>query len=100
MTASSSALEAQNDLFQSALRARRGGRAPEARALFERYMDQYPDGSLYEAALAQQMRMLAAGADAHGAAAAAAAAARYLARFPDGFARDEARTLLAAPSGP
>ena len=97
--ATSSALAAQNDLFQAAVRARRNGRAAEALALFERYLDQYPDGSLCESALAQQMRLLAAGAEPRGATA-TAAARRYLARFPDGFARDEARTLLGATTGP
>jgi hypothetical protein len=103
IVATTSALAAQNDLFQAAVRARRKGRAGEALALFERYLDQYPDGSLCESALAQEMRLLAAGAGPGGVATtgtAAAAARRYLARFPDGFARDEARTLIRATTSP
>jgi hypothetical protein len=86
-----SVLAAQNDLFLSAVRARRAGQNARALALFERFMRDYPDASLFESALVHKMRLLAATSDF---AAASASARQYLARFPDGFARDEARALL------
>jgi hypothetical protein len=86
-----SELAAQNDLFIAAVRARRAGENARALALFERFMREYPDASLFESALVQRMRLLAATSDL---AAATASARQYLARFPDGFARDEARALL------
>jgi len=86
-----SVLEAQNDLFISAVRARRAGQNARALALFERFMRDYPDASLFESALVHKMRLLAATSDLAGA---AASARQYLTRFPDGFARDEARALL------
>lgn len=92
-----SVLEAQNDLFLSAVRARRNGRAAQALALLNRYIGEYPQGSLFESALAQKMRLLTATADVPGA---TAAARQYLARFPDGFAREEARTLTGATTPP
>jgi len=88
-----SLLEAQNNLFVSAVRARHGGRATQARALFEQFLQRYPEASLFESALAQKMRVEAALSDR---AAAGATARRYLARFPDGFAQQEARALLDA----
>ena len=84
-----SALEAQNDLFAAAVRAKREGQNALAATLFARFIRVYPDSSLFESALVQQMRLLAMGDPR----AAASAAVRYLARFPDGFARDEARRL-------
>jgi ferric-dicitrate binding protein FerR (iron transport regulator) len=86
-----SVLAAQNDLFISAVRARRAGQNARALALFERFMRDYPDASLFESALVHKMRLLAATSDLP---AASASARQYLARFPDGFARDEARALL------
>lgn len=88
---SPSALEAQNDLFISAVRARRAGQNATALALFDRFMREYPGASLFESALVQKMRLLAAMSDLTGA---SASARQYLARFPDGFARDEARALV------
>jgi hypothetical protein len=92
-----SVLEAQNDLFISAVRARRAGQNATALALFDRFMREYPDASLFESALVQKMRLLAAMSDLSGA---GASARQYLARFPDGFARDEARALLGARRQP
>jgi hypothetical protein len=86
-----SVLEAQNDLFISAVRARRAGQNATALALFDRFMREYPGASLFESALVQKMRLLAAMSDLGGA---GATARQYLERFPDGFARDEARALL------
>ncbi len=92
-----SALEAQNNLFVAAVRARREGRTDQALVLFNRFIQNYPGASLFEGALAQKMRLLAATQDRTGA---AATARQYLGRFPEGFARDEARTLLGAPDRP
>ena len=89
-TPSASLLEAQNDLFASAVRAKRHGEVARALTLFERFIDTYPDAALLESALAQQMRLLAGRDPAR----AVAIATRYLARFPDGFARGEARSLV------
>lgn len=86
-----SVLEAQNDLFISAVRARRAGQNAKALALFDRFMREYPGASLFESALVQKMRLLAATSDL---AAARVSARQYVARFPDGFARDEARALV------
>lgn len=92
-----SILEAQNDLFIAAVRARRAGENTKALALFERFMRDYPDASLFESALVHKMRLLAATSDLPGA---SVSARQYLARFPDGFARDEARALLVARPRP
>ena len=92
-----SVLEAQNDLYLSAVRARRMGHTTPALSLLNRFLREYPDATLFESALAQKMRLLAATGDDGGA---ATVARQYLARFPDGFARDEARTLLGAPARP
>jgi hypothetical protein len=90
--AASTSLEAQNDLFSAAVRARRAGQVALASRLFDRFVLTYPDSSLVESALVQQMRLLVR----TDSAAAVAVANRYLARFPDGFARTEARALTAA----
>ena len=58
--------------------------------LFSRLIDTYPDGPLAEGAMAQRMRLLRS-VDPEGA---ARAAAQYLARFPGGFARAQARQLV------
>jgi hypothetical protein len=93
---SPSLLSAQNTLFASAVRARRDGQSREALARFDRFLRQYPDSSLFESALVQRMRLLA-GLDRT---AAQDSASQYVARFPDGFGRGEARLLLsgAAPA--
>jgi hypothetical protein len=90
------ALGDQNDLFSAALRAKRRGDAGGALALFDRFIRQYPDASLVEGAFVQRMRLLAV----EDAEAAARAAAQYLARFPSGFARDEAQRIAGRTAGP
>ena len=87
-------LAAQNELFSSAVRARRDGRVSDSLALFVRFLREYPASSLVESALVQRLRLLAS--TDHGAA--AAAATDYLSRFPNGFAREEAEKVLAAAS--
>jgi hypothetical protein len=91
-----SALAAQNDMFAAAVRARRRGDASEALRLFNSFIQTYPRSQLYEHALAQKMRLLAS-TDPWGA---SEAASEYLARFPAGFARAEARALLTEKAQP
>jgi len=82
-------LAAANDLFAAAARAQREHRPDEALRLFTRIIDVAPRGPLAEGAAAQRMKLLAS----RDAEAARRAAADYLARYPDGFARDDARRL-------
>jgi len=84
-----SVLGAQNDLFAAAVHARRQGDAMEALRLFSAFIQRYPRSPLYEHALAQKMKLLVT-TDPW---AASEAASEYLARFPAGFARGEARAL-------
>ena len=87
-------LSLANDLFAAAVRARREHRTDEAVRLFARLLEVAPDGPLAEGATAQRMKLLAASDPEAG----RRAAADYLARYPDGFARDDARRL--AGNGP
>jgi len=89
-------LEAQNDLFAAAMRARRNGSNAQALRLFDHFIRSYPNAALLESAFVQRMRLLAA-SDAR---AAADAADRYLGRFPDGFAHVEAQLLRRAAGRP
>ncbi len=95
-SAVSTSLEAQNDLFSAAVRAKHAGQVAQAARLFDRFVLTYPDSSLVESALVQQMRLLVR----TDSAAAALVARRYLGRFPDGFARTEARALTAGQARP
>jgi hypothetical protein len=90
LTSAASLLAAQNDLFVAALRASKQGQMTGAVRLFSRLIDTYPDGPLAEGAMAQRMKLLRP-IDPE---AAARAAAQYLARFPGGFAREQARQLV------
>jgi hypothetical protein len=92
-TAAGSTLAAQNDLFSSAVRARRNGRHSDALQRFERFVREYPSSPLVESAIVNRMRLLHTSDHQ----AAADAATEYLSRFPDGFARAEAQTVLSAP---
>jgi len=92
--AAGSDLAAQNDLFSAAVAARRAGQTGRALDLYQQLVDRFPESSLVEGALAARMRLLAERRDGR----AAPAAAAYLAHFPDGFARTEARALLQPPS--
>jgi hypothetical protein len=84
------ALQAQNDMFMTGVFAKRNGNDGEALRQFERFIRTYPNSTLAESAVVERMRLLSA----EGAWAATAAAADYLSRYPDGFARAEARRLL------
>jgi hypothetical protein len=96
MRAARTELEAQNDLFEAAVRAERRGDAGQALKLLDRFVRSYPNAGLIESAYVRRMRVLAA-RDPN---AAAAAAAQYLERFSDGFARAEAQSLRAAAGRP
>jgi FecR protein len=88
-TSSSSSLAAQNDLFAAAARAKKEGRFSESVRLFSDLVDRYPDGPLLESAMVQRIRAMR---DSNPAGL-SDAVAEYLARFPSGFARAEARRL-------
>jgi hypothetical protein len=90
---SRSELAAQNDLFASAVRAKRRGQGSLAVRIFERFGRLYPTGPLSESASAQRMKLLTLIDNG----AARRAATEYLTHYPSGFARTEARHLLDAP---
>jgi FecR protein len=85
-----SELADQNDLFASAVRAKRRGQGSHAIRIFERFGRLYPGSPLAESAAAQRMKLLMV----IDTVAARRAATEYLAHYPSGFARIEARHLL------
>lgn len=86
-----SALTAPNDLFAEAVvRARRGDTGGALRA-YQQLVSRFPTSPLAENAMVERMRLLAATPEG------ATEAKRYLARYPRGFAADEAKTLLGEP---
>ena len=87
----SSHLAAQNDLFDEAMRLKRGGDAGAAVAKLDRLLASYPSGPLAESASAERMRLLVATDKTR----ASAAAREYLRRHPRGFARAEAEAIAA-----
>lgn len=87
---SASDLAEQNRLFEDALAAKRRGDANAAIAGFEQVAARFPNGPLVESALAERMRLLGKERDPR----ARAAAEQYLARYPQGFARADARSIL------
>jgi outer membrane protein assembly factor BamD (BamD/ComL family) len=87
-----SALGEQNALFSTAVAARRRGERRAALAALDRLVATYPEGPLAESAAAERFRVLQA-VDMERA---RAAARDYVARYPSGFARDEAEAVLAA----
>lgn len=95
-TATRDGLAAKNDLFSSALAAKRRGDLRTALSGFDAYLAQYPGGELAENAAAQRMGILARLEPAR----AATAARDYLARWPKGFAREDARSLTGATEPP
>jgi hypothetical protein len=88
-----SELAAQNDLFASAVRAKRRGHGSQAVRIFERFSREYPNSPLTESAVAQRMKLLAV----IDSIAARHAATDYLSHYPNGFARAEARQLIDEP---
>jgi hypothetical protein len=88
-----SELAAQNDLFASAVRAKRRGHGSQAVRIFERFSREYPNSPLTESAVVQHMKLLAV----IDSIAARRAATDYLSHYPNGFARAEARQLIDEP---
>jgi ferric-dicitrate binding protein FerR (iron transport regulator) len=88
-----STLAEQNDLYGRAVAARRRGDRQAALATFLELERRFPGGPLGESALVERMRLIAS----QDRTAATALAREYLARFPGGFARAEAASLLAEP---
>ncbi len=64
-------------------------------AWYDRYLDESPSGTFAAEALARKLTALAGQSDPASQEAARATARAYLARFPEGPARDQARRLLA-----
>jgi hypothetical protein len=85
-----SSLAAQNDLFAQASGLKRQGDAPGAVALYEHLIEAWPNGPLAESAAVERMKLVAEQSRAEGVRAARA----YLARYPKGFAREEARRVI------
>jgi hypothetical protein len=84
-----SRLAEQNDLFADGVAAKRRGANAEAIATFERFLAKYPGSPLAESASVERMKLLAAS----GSPLAKAAATQYLARYPHGYARDDAERI-------
>jgi hypothetical protein len=92
-TASVSDLTAENDLFAAAAADRRAGNLNGALALYDGFLAKYPGAPLAETVAAKRLGLLHDTHDPR----AAAAAADYLARYPNGYARDAARDILSRP---
>jgi outer membrane protein assembly factor BamD (BamD/ComL family) len=80
----------QNRLFGEAMRARERGERAEAVRMLEDFVRRYPASPLAQDAYVERFRAAAQLGDSAGA---ARAAREYLARYRDGFAREEARAL-------
>ena len=85
-----SSLAEQNAVFGRAVDTMRSGDTRGAIVAFERFVAKYPNSTLAESAFAYRMRLLRPIAPTL----AASAARQYLARYPKGFARDEAEETL------
>jgi len=88
-----SELAAQNRLLEAAELAQKSGMPALALQRLETLMQRYPDAELAHNARVARFRLLN---DMGRKSAAEAAARDYLERYPDGFARDEARRLIEA----
>jgi len=85
-------LNEQNRLLQSALAARRAGRDADAIAQLDELLQKYPASPLAQEAHVERFRALEKiGRHAE----AVDEARRYVAAYPDGFARDEANAIVA-----
>lgn len=92
----SGTLAEENRLFQSGLTARNSGDAAGAADTFATLLSRYPRSVLREQALAEQFRALER---AGRGSAAAVAARRYLAGYPNGFARADAERIASGLLG-
>jgi ferric-dicitrate binding protein FerR (iron transport regulator) len=90
-----STLAQQNDLFARAVAARRSGDRQGALERFFELERRFPSSPLGEASMVERMRLVTSRDREAG----RAVAREYLARYPDGFARAEARALGAEPPG-
>jgi hypothetical protein len=89
----SSELAEQNRLYAEAMAAKRRGDAAAALGSLDRLLASHPHGPLAESASVERMRIVAVTDPAR----ASEAARAYLARHPNGYAKDEARRLAEAP---
>jgi hypothetical protein len=94
-TATASSLGEETRLLEQAMLARREGNDRRAVGLLDRLLAKSPRSPLAQEASAERFRALRHVGDAN---AAERAAARYLADYPNGFAADEARAMLANPA--
>jgi len=94
--APASSLGEQNDMFADAMAAKRRGDSGEALADFDRFLTRYPSSPLAESATVERMRLLRSVDPGR----APSAARQYLGRYPNGFARAEAETILVGASSP
>jgi hypothetical protein len=85
-----STLADQNNLFASAVAAKRAGDAQGALASFDRFVAKYPAGPLAESAHVERMRLQRTIAPAR----AVTSAREYLAVYPNGFAHGEAEAIV------
>lgn len=92
----SGTLAEENRLFQAGLTARNAGDSAGAAEAFGGLLARYPRSVLREQALAEQFRSLER---AGRSSAAAVAARRYLASYPNGFARADAERVTSGPAG-
>jgi hypothetical protein len=89
-----SELASQNRLFASAMNLRERGDPLGAVRILEDFVHRYPASPLAQDAYVERFRTLAQIGDRDGA---ARAARSYLTMYRNGFARDEARTLVIDP---
>jgi ferric-dicitrate binding protein FerR (iron transport regulator) len=80
----------QNDLFASGVAARRAGNTQAALSAYGDLLARFPNSPLAENAMVERMRLLKKSDPAQ----AALEAQRYLSRFPNGFAHNEASAIL------
>lgn len=94
--APASTLGEQNDMFADAMAAKRRGDMGEALGDFDRFLARYPASPLAESATVERMRLLRSADPGR----ASTAARQYLGRYPNGFARAEAESMLGGASSP
>ena len=86
-----SALAAPNDLFAEGVSRRRLGDVSGALRAYQALLSRFPSNPLAENAMVERMRLLAGSGEGR------LEAKRYLLRYPQGFAQEEARKLVAEP---